>query len=111
MVSPPDFLATKLEAFFGRGRGDYATSHDLEDFVSVVDGRDGIVEEVSASSNELRSYLDVELGKLLTDGRFLSALPGHLPSDSGSQARVSILLQRPRAIARQQQPTGSVSEE
>jgi hypothetical protein len=99
VVSPPAFMATKLEAFFGRGRGDYAISHDLEDFVSVVDGRDEIIEDVSASSEGLRSYLGVEIGRLLTDGRFLSALPGHLPSDSGSQARLPILLQRLLAIA------------
>ena len=99
VVSPPAFLATKLEAFLGRGRGDYASSHDLEDLVSVVDGRGGIVEEVSASSDDLRSFLSVELGRLVTDERFLSALPGHLPSDSGNQARVPILLQRLRAIA------------
>lgn len=99
VVSPPAFLATKLEAFLGRGRGDYASSHDLEDLVSVVDGRGGIVEEVSASSDDLRSFLSIELGRFVTDERFLSALPDHLPSDSGSQARVPILLQRLRAIA------------
>ena len=110
VVSPPAFLATKLEAFLGRGRGDYASSHDLEDFVSVVDGRDGIVEEVSASSDDLRSFLGIELGRFLTEERFLSALPGHLPSDSGSQARVPILLQRLRAIAGTGQVTRSVRE-
>lgn len=111
VVSPPAFLATKLEAFFGRGRGDYATSHDVEDFVSVVDGRDEVVVEVSAASEGLRSYLGVEVGRLLNDGRFLSALPGHLPSDTGSQARLPILLLRLRAIAGMGQPTGSVSQE
>ncbi len=110
VVSPPAFLATKLEAFLGRGRGDYASSHDLEDLLSVVDGRDGIVEEVTASSVDLRSYLRIELGRLVTDERFLSALPGHLPSDSGSQARIPILLQRLRAITERGQPSGPVTE-
>ncbi|MBK8598530.1 MAG: hypothetical protein IPP07_20970 [Holophagales bacterium] len=58
-----------------------------------------IVEEVAASSATLRSYLNTELGRLVIDERFLSALPGHLPPDSGSQARVSILLRRLRSIA------------
>ncbi len=111
VVSPPAFLATKLEAFLGRGRGDYASSHDLEDFVSVVDGRGGIVEEVSASSDDLRTFLSVELMRVLTDERFLSALPGHLPSDSGSQARVPILIQRLRALAGTNPSTRSVGEE
>ncbi len=110
VVSPPAFLATKLEAFLGRGQGDYASSHDLEDFVSVVDGRGGLVEEVAASSDDVREFLSIELGRLLADERFLSALPGHLPSDSGSQARVPILLERLRALARTGQETRSVGE-
>ena len=39
LVSPAHFVATKLEAFEDRGRGDYLESHDLEDVLSVVDGR------------------------------------------------------------------------
>ncbi|MCK4690308.1 MAG: hypothetical protein KAT20_00755 [Desulfuromonadales bacterium] len=33
------FIATKLEAFFGRGNGNYWGSHDLEDIMTVIDGR------------------------------------------------------------------------
>ena len=39
MVSAPYFLATKLEAFDGRGHGDYLLSHDMEDLIAVLDGR------------------------------------------------------------------------
>jgi predicted nucleotidyltransferase len=46
MVSAPYFLVTKLEAFDGRGRGDYQMSHDMEDIIAVLDGRPEIVEEV-----------------------------------------------------------------
>ena len=99
VASPAAFLATKLEAFFSRGRGDFVASHDIEDFVSVVDGREEIVDEIRASHEPVRRYLSVELGRLLVDERFLSALAGHLPSDRGSQARLPILLQRLRAVA------------
>ena len=37
IVTAPLFCATKLEAFRGRGSGDYFASHDLEDVVSVID--------------------------------------------------------------------------
>jgi hypothetical protein len=40
------FLATKLEAFFGRGKGDYLVSHDLEDIINLINGRVEIVEEI-----------------------------------------------------------------
>ena len=39
VVTAVYFCATKLEAFTGRGKGDYQSSHDLEDLFAVVDGR------------------------------------------------------------------------
>jgi hypothetical protein len=38
-ISPPYLVATKLEAWKGRGRGDHLRSHDLEDIIGLVDGR------------------------------------------------------------------------
>lgn len=93
MVTAPYFLATKLEAFKGRGRGDY-TSHDLEDLLAVVDGRDDLPGEVRADTLELREYLAAAIGALLEQPRFLDALPGHLPPDAASQARIPLLLRR-----------------
>ena len=46
MVSAPYFLITKLEAFNGRGNGDYLMSHDIEDIVAVLDGRPEIFDEM-----------------------------------------------------------------
>jgi hypothetical protein len=98
MVTAPHFLATKLEAFKGRGAGDY-TSHDLEDVLAVVDGRDGLLEEVRAENLELREYLASEIGALLKAPRFLDALPGHLLPDGASQARIPFLLRRLKELA------------
>lgn len=42
-ISPPYLLATKLEAWSGRGAGDHLRSHDLEDVIRLVDGRAEIV--------------------------------------------------------------------
>src|SRR5208283_2177257 len=39
VITAPYFLATKMEAFHGRGQNDFRMSHDLEDIVTVVDGR------------------------------------------------------------------------
>ncbi len=46
MVTAPYFLATKLETFKGRGDGDFLGSHDLEDVVAVIDGRETLSAEV-----------------------------------------------------------------
>ena len=39
VVTAVYFCATKFEAFAGRGKNDYQSSHDLEDLIAVVDGR------------------------------------------------------------------------
>lgn len=52
MVSGPYFLITKLEAFDGRGGGDYLASHDMEDIVAVLDGRREIIEEVKQTTRD-----------------------------------------------------------
>lgn len=98
LVSAPYFLATKLAAFDGRGQGDYMMSHDMEDIVAVLDGRPEIVEDVLNCEQKLRDHLQARLAVLITDERFIEALPGHMPGDAGSQARVPLIIKRLKAI-------------
>ena len=98
LITAPYFLATKLEAFRGRGNEDYRTSHDLEDIVTVIDGRSEIVEEVRGASQELRSYLSAEFRALSSNRSFLDSLSGYLPPDAVSQARYGLVLDRMRAM-------------
>jgi predicted nucleotidyltransferase len=99
MVTAPHFLATKLVAFHGRGNGDYVMSHDIEDLVAVIDGRPEIVQEVKEADETLRRYLKERFMLLEQDALFIDALPGHLPGDEASQARVPLVLERLTAIA------------
>jgi hypothetical protein len=99
VVTAPYFLATKIEAFRGRGRGDYFASHDLEDLIFVMDGRSTIVEEVQTDTSLLRDYLRTEIIGLLATPRFIDALPGYLLPDAASQARIGTILRRLRAVA------------
>jgi hypothetical protein len=57
VVTPALFIATKLEAFHGRGGDDVVASHDLEDIIAVVDGRAEIVGDVAAASDGVRAYV------------------------------------------------------
>jgi len=98
LIASPAFIATKLEAFRGRGGGDYLLSHDLEDIITVVDGREELLDEVQQADSNLRQYLAEQLGMLLASNEFLHALPGHLPGDAASQARLPALIQRFRAL-------------
>jgi hypothetical protein len=99
VVTAVYFCATKLEAFAGRGKNDYQSSHDLEDLMAVVDGRAELVEEIRAGAQDVRAYIAGEIGKLLAIREFLDALPGHLLPDRASQARVLILLERLKKIS------------
>ena len=99
LVTGPLFLATKFEAFRARGRGDYYASHDLEDIISVVDGRAELPDEVRLAGDAVRAYLSAHFTALLDDDDFLSTLVGLFPGDQISQQRIGIVLPRLRAIA------------
>jgi hypothetical protein len=99
VIAPVYFLATKLEAFRGRGNDDYSGSHDLEDVIAAIDGRAEIVDEVRDAAPDVRSYITAEFKRLLATRSFVDALPGLLFPDSGSQARRPLLLDRLRALA------------
>jgi hypothetical protein len=98
IVTPPLFIATKLEAFHGRGANDVFASHDLEDVVTLVDGRPTITAEVAAADAEVRAYIATEIRALLENPDFIEALPGFLLPDAGSQARRHLLEARLRAL-------------
>lgn len=98
-VSAPYFLITKLEAFKGRGQGDYLMSHDIEDIIAVLDGRPNITQEVRQADRQLVNALSIEFLHLLGNRAFLDALPAHMPTDSSSQARVPMVLETIRQLA------------
>ena len=97
-IAPVYFVATKLEAFHDRGNGDYYASHDLEDAITVVDGRDELVAEVLNAPRDVRAYVRDEFARLLRTKDFVDAMPGFLPPDEESQARLRVLRQRLAAL-------------
>ncbi len=99
IITAPLFVATKLEAFFGRGEGNFNESHDIEDIINVVDGRSEWVREAAGAGEAIRDYLRNELESLLLTAGFLDAIPRHLRPDAASQARREIIIQRLRAVA------------
>lgn len=88
VVTAPAFIATKLEAFAGRGGGDYLFSHDLGDVISIIDGRASLLAECREAPSDLRHYLAATMRQLLARRAFIDALPGHLPGDMASQERL-----------------------
>jgi predicted nucleotidyltransferase len=100
LVTPPYFLATKLTAFGDRGRRDPISSHDLEDVIAVVDGRESLFAEIQASPTEVRHFISSSWRELLETGNVPALLEAHLPPDAASQARAGLVLERIEAMAR-----------
>ena len=98
IVTAPYFLGTKLDAFFGRGRGDYLASHDMEDIINFINGRVEILEDIKNSEPDLKDFIIKSLQGFLGGELFLEALPGHLLPDHASQGRRSIIMERIKKI-------------
>jgi hypothetical protein len=99
VISAPTFIATKLVAFTDRGMGDFY-HRDIEDVISIVDGRTSLKEDLEASSRELRAYVSAELTRYLANPGFVDQLPGHLPGDPASQGRLPLLIERLTVISK-----------
>ncbi len=95
VLAAPAFIATKLEAFADRGASDVLSSHDLEDVLNVVDGREELTHEMEAAPATVRDAVRIALTQLLAHADFSNALPG-LIADAD---RTHIVLQRLRKLA------------
>jgi len=88
IFSLPYFLASKLEAFKDRGNGDFLTSPDMEDIITVLDGSEHIAEEISVAPTKVKKYLAGQFHEFLRDDRFTESLEGNLRAPAGTAARV-----------------------
>jgi predicted nucleotidyltransferase len=91
LVEPVYFVATKLEAYLGRGNGDALSSHDIEDLINIFDGRAEIVAEINAVDGELRDFIRIQLQALLDDANFEYAVQSATGNNS---ARESLIFER-----------------
>jgi hypothetical protein len=81
-------LASKIEAFFHRGHGDFLISPDMEDIIAVLDGTENIYEEISLAPKKVKTFLAVQFVTFLNNESFLESLEGNLRSPSGSASRI-----------------------
>jgi predicted nucleotidyltransferase len=77
-LAAPHFLATKFEAFKDRGQNDVYLSHDLEDIMTVLEGRAAVVQDVTAVADAIRNHVGQSVAALLDMPAFHNALPGLL---------------------------------
>lgn len=78
ILDAPYFIATKLEAFKGRGNKDGRMSQDFEDIIYVLENRAAIWEEMNNSSEDLSNYLRTEFLNLLQNPNHVEWIDGHV---------------------------------
>ena len=97
VIRAPLFLASKLNAWHDRGNGDFL-AQDLEDILSIIDGRPVLLDEVAQSSPEVKRFLSEEFSKLLAAETFIEAVPGHLGGGDIARQRSELALTVMRQI-------------
>ncbi len=96
-LTPPLFVATKLEAYLGRGGDDLIGSRDAEDILLLIDGREELVEEITTAEPDIRAYIAKQITAVLDDPNFDHFLEGNVRGPAG---RTDIVFDRLLAISR-----------
>lgn len=91
ILSAPYFIATKLEAFKGRGKNDGRTSTDFEDIIFVLETRKKVWEEINEAEKNLKAYLKSEFKNLLNHPNIDDWIDCHL--DRGPNRNASIVIE------------------
>ena len=97
VLTPALFLATKLEAFAGRGNDDLFMSRDAEDILLIVDGRESLPGEITTTEDDIRNFIAGQFRALLEHRDFDDFLNGNIRGPAG---RVDIVRDRFVAISR-----------
>ena len=77
------FIASKWEAFKGRGNNDYRTSKDFEDLFNIFENVDDFKEQIATAPEHLKNYLQKEFRPLIDDPDFEEGLFCHLTGGYG----------------------------
>ena len=94
ILSTAFFIASKLEAFKGRGQGDFMSSHDIEDLITVFDGDPLVADKILKSPDNVRAYLGESLTDLLRNEDFTESIEGHINDRLNTAERAAIVKKR-----------------
>ena len=98
VINAPHFIGTKLVAFEARGSSDPYSSHDLEDIVAVINGRESIVDEIANSPIELRDYISSTMRHIVEQSNAREIIEGHLGMTESLDGRLETVLIRIESI-------------
>ncbi|WP_392385926.1 hypothetical protein [Marinomonas primoryensis] len=96
VVNPIAFVATKLEAYKGRGNQDPLGSQDIEDLLNLIDGRESLATEIQNAPEDVKVYIAQEIQTLMTISDFDYTVQN---ITNGNQDREDIIYERLTAIS------------
>ncbi len=88
LVSPPHFVATKLVAYESRGQNDPLLSQDIEDLLTLIDGRAELPDEVLRTPSVLRHDIAARLANAARHRDWDYAVSAACYDDKGRVGRV-----------------------
>jgi predicted nucleotidyltransferase len=96
VASPVGFVATKLEAYFGRGLGEPQPSKDLEDVLVVLRGLPSVLDELSRGDDPLAVGAHALLLRVveLHGADLVAVVQRHIESDVATQESAPVLAAR-----------------
>lgn len=94
IFTPAYLIASKIEAFKGRGKGSFISSTDIEDIITLFDGRSEIAEDLLSAPADVQKELKKELSTWLQNSDFLDAMEGHITDRQNTAGRKKIILLR-----------------
>jgi hypothetical protein len=83
ILTPPLFVATKLEAHLGRGGEDWMMSRDLEDILILLDGRRELRADVENAPREIQTYIAELFTALMAHEQLEIAVDANFRGDRG----------------------------
>ncbi len=98
LLTPTFFVATKLEAYHGRGNNDPQGSHDMEDILNLFDGREELIGEIASAEADVRHYIAEQIGLLLSNDDFSYAVQSTSRGDKGREDLIFERLEAVRAL-------------
>lgn len=87
-------IASKLEAFKGRGKANFMASSDIEDIITLIDGRSQVANDLLSAPADVRSELKKEFNTLIKNQNFLDAIDAHISDRANLEGRKRIILSR-----------------
>ncbi len=91
ILSFPYFIASKIEAFLHRGNSNYIFSNDMEDIITVLDGRKRL-SDLDDSDHTVNNYLKQQFKNMLNDIRFIESVQGNIGYSSTNAPRAIRLI-------------------